>query len=171
MLNALQSTSGRIPQNESWSNSVASIQSLSNLSPFTFSQPEYSPSFFEPDPECPLAGHYGPVNGSNSTLGFEYPLSNALISLTPGEYSHASPMNRHCHPIIHPSSNFKCMGKPAHSFTGDVRDDGPESSIAAINRTPWDGLQQEPKTSINGGTFIGGNLNHIQRHGEAGECP
>ncbi|KAJ7918034.1 hypothetical protein B0H13DRAFT_1607901 [Mycena leptocephala] len=48
---------------------------------------------------------------------------------------------------------------------GDFRNDGPESSIAAINRTPWDG-QQEPKTSIN----IGGNLNHIQRHGEAGEC-
>ncbi|KAJ7918036.1 hypothetical protein B0H13DRAFT_1710105 [Mycena leptocephala] len=63
------------------------------------------------------------------------------------------------------------LGEPAHSFAGDAQNDGPESSIAVINHTPWDGLHLEPKTSINGGTFIGGNLNHIQRHGEAGECP
>jgi hypothetical protein len=48
---------------------------------------------------------------------------------------------------------------------GDSQNDEPESSIALNNRTPWDGLHPEPKTSINGG-----NLNHIQRHGEAGEC-
>jgi hypothetical protein len=34
---------------------------------------------------------------------------------------------------------------------------------------PWDGLPQRPETSINGGTFIGGNVNHIQHHGEPGE--
>ncbi|KAJ7918013.1 hypothetical protein B0H13DRAFT_1869794 [Mycena leptocephala] len=39
------SSSGRIRQEESWSNSAASIQSVLNLSPFTSSQPEYSPSF------------------------------------------------------------------------------------------------------------------------------
>jgi hypothetical protein len=33
----------------------------------------------------------------------------------------------------------------------------------------WDRPPQAPVTSINGGTFIGGNLNHIQRHGETGE--
>jgi hypothetical protein len=79
-------------------------------------------------------------------------------------------MNRHHPSIIHPSSHLQPLaglpGEPAHLFTGDFRNDEPESSIAAINRTPQGGLQQEPKTSIN----IGGNLNHIQRHGEAGEC-
>jgi hypothetical protein len=33
----------------------------------------------------------------------------------------------------------------------------------------WDGLPREPQTSINGGTFVGGNVNHIERHGEPGE--
>jgi hypothetical protein len=164
-----------MPQDESWSSSATSIQSLSNLPPFTFSQPEYSPSSFEPGPQHPLAGNHGPVNDSISTPGSGYPLSNALLLGPPGGYSHTSPMNRHDPPIIHPSRNFEpqagLLGEPAHSFMGDARNDGPESSIAAINRTPWDGLHQEPKTSINGGTFIGGNLNNIQRHGEAGECP
>ncbi|KAJ7899411.1 hypothetical protein B0H13DRAFT_1718138 [Mycena leptocephala] len=32
---------------------------------------------------------------------------------------------------------------------------------------PWD-RAHEPKTSINGGTFIGGNVNHTERHGETG---
>jgi hypothetical protein len=43
-------------------------------------------------------------------------------------------------------------------------------SVAGINHTPWDGLPG-PKTSISGGTFIGGNVNHNQHqhHGEAGE--
>ncbi|KAJ7797435.1 hypothetical protein B0H13DRAFT_2392150 [Mycena leptocephala] len=153
-------SSGQIPQNESWSNSAAPIQSLSNVPLFTFAQP---PSFFQPGPQRPPVIHYSPDNGSIITPGFEYPLSNVLISATPGEYSDTSPMNRH-----HPSSHLQPLagppGEPAHSFTGDFRNDEPESSITAINRTPWGGQQQEPKTSIN----IGGNLNHIQRHGEAG---
>ncbi|KAJ7910458.1 hypothetical protein B0H13DRAFT_2272472 [Mycena leptocephala] len=172
ILSSLQSSSGRIPQDESWSNSTASVQSLSNLPPFTFSQLEYSPFSFEPDPQRPLAGHHGPINGSTSTPGFGYPLSNVLLLGPPREYSHTSPMNRHDPSIIHCSPNFERLagplGEPDHSFTGDFRNDGPESSLTAINPTPWDGLQQEPKTSINGGTFIGGNLNNIQRHGEAG---
>ncbi|KAJ7918038.1 hypothetical protein B0H13DRAFT_2269318 [Mycena leptocephala] len=163
----LSSASGRIPQEESWFNSAAPIQSLSNLPPFTFAQPQYSPSFFEPGPQRPSVINYSPDNGSIGTSGFEYPLSNVLISATPGEYGHTSSINRHHPSIIHPSSHLHPLaglpGEPAHLFTGDFRNDEPESSITAINRTPWGGLQQEPKTSIN----IGGNLNHIQRHGEA----
>ncbi|KAJ7830688.1 hypothetical protein B0H13DRAFT_1654984, partial [Mycena leptocephala] len=34
---------------------------------------------------------------------------------------------------------------------------------------PCDGLPPEPQTSINGGTFIGGNVNHIQHQAESGE--
>jgi hypothetical protein len=33
----------------------------------------------------------------------------------------------------------------------------------------WDGLPRESQTRINGGTFVGGNVNHIERHGETGE--
>ncbi|KAJ7918030.1 hypothetical protein B0H13DRAFT_2269314 [Mycena leptocephala] len=159
ILRSAKNSSGQIPQNESWSNSAAPIQSLSNLPLFTFAQP---PSFFQPGPQRPPVIHYSPDNGSIITPGFEYPLSNVLISATPGEYSHTSLMN--CH---HPSSHLQPLagppGEPAHSFTGDFRNDEPESSITAINHTPWGGQRQEPKTSIN----IGGNLNHIQRHGEA----
>ncbi|KAJ7918017.1 hypothetical protein B0H13DRAFT_308516 [Mycena leptocephala] len=163
----LSSASGRIPQEESWSNSAAPIQSLSNLPPFTFAQPQYSPSFFKPGPQCPPVINYSPDDGSIGTSGFEYPLSNVL---TPGEHGHTSSINCHHPSIIHPSSHLQPLaglpGEPAHLFTGDFRNDEPDSSIAAINDTPWGGLQQEPKTSIN----IGGNLNHmnIQRHGEAG---
>ncbi|KAJ6551271.1 hypothetical protein B0H19DRAFT_1263941 [Mycena capillaripes] len=58
------------------------------------------------------------------------------------------------------------LGEPDHPFTGDFGND--ESAVSAIHRAPWDGLPHEGKTSINGGTFIGGDFNHIQRHGEAG---
>jgi hypothetical protein len=34
---------------------------------------------------------------------------------------------------------------------------------------PRDGLTPEPQTSINGGTFISGNVNYIQRQGESGK--
>ncbi|KAJ7918032.1 hypothetical protein B0H13DRAFT_308633, partial [Mycena leptocephala] len=161
----LSSASGQIPQEESWSNSAVPIQLLSNLPPFTFAQPQYSPSFFEPGPQRPPVINYSPDNGSIGTSGFEYPLSNVL---TPGEYGHTSPINHHHPSIIYPSSHLQPLaglpGEPAHLFTGDFRNDEPESSIAAINCTQWGGLPQEPKTNIN----IGGNLNHIQRHGEAG---
>jgi hypothetical protein len=135
----LSSASGRIPQEQSWSNSAAPIQLLLNLSPFTFSQPQYSPSFFEPGLQRPPVINYSPDNGSIGTPGFEYPLSSAFISAIPGQYSHTSPMNHH-----HPSSHLQPLAgppsEPAHSFTGDFRSDEPESSITAINRTQWGGL-------------------------------
>jgi hypothetical protein len=37
------------------------------------------------------------------------------------------------------------------------------------NACQWDGLPREPQTSINGGTFVGGNVNHIEHRGEPGE--
>jgi hypothetical protein len=42
-------------------------------------------------------------------------------------------------------------------------------SVAASNHLPWNDPPFQPKTNIHGGTFIGGNLNHTERHGEAGE--
>jgi hypothetical protein len=42
--------------------------------------------------------------------------------------------------------------------------------IADANSTfPWNTPENAQATSISGGTFIGGNVNHIQRHGETGE--
>ncbi|KAJ6529472.1 hypothetical protein DFH09DRAFT_934768, partial [Mycena vulgaris] len=52
-------------------------------------------------------------------------------------------------------------------FPGDFRGDA--SWVGAVNHAPWDSLPHEPKTSIHGGTFIRGNVNHIQRYGEQGE--
>ncbi|KAJ7705528.1 hypothetical protein B0H17DRAFT_670258 [Mycena rosella] len=46
-----------------------------------------------------------------------------------------------------------------------------DSHVTAIHQPavfPWNNDPHEPRTSITGGTFIGGNINHIQRHGELG---
>jgi hypothetical protein len=61
------------------------------------------------------------------------------------------------------------FSEPAHPAVASIGSN--TFSVAGINHTPWDGLPG-PKTSISGGTFIGGNVNHNQHqhHGEPGEC-
>jgi hypothetical protein len=45
------------------------------------------------------------------------------------------------------------------------------SLVTAMNTVfPWNNSPADvPRTTINGGSFIGGNVNYIQHRGEAGE--
>ncbi|KAJ7097683.1 hypothetical protein C8R44DRAFT_859837 [Mycena epipterygia] len=75
--------------------------------------------------------------------------------------------------ITYPSTDLElasnAIGQPDHLIDGG---DLPqvESAAARINYPilQKDNSQYKPETSINGGTFIGGNVTHIQRHGETG---
>ncbi|KAJ7489213.1 hypothetical protein FB451DRAFT_1224054 [Mycena latifolia] len=42
------------------------------------------------------------------------------------------------------------------------------NDVNAVSAYPWDRAPHGPHTRIRGGTFIGGNVNHIERHGESG---
>ncbi|KAJ7489211.1 hypothetical protein FB451DRAFT_1362173 [Mycena latifolia] len=42
------------------------------------------------------------------------------------------------------------------------------NDVNAASAYPWDRAPHGPHTRIRGGTFIGGNVNHIERHGESG---
>ncbi|KAJ7204826.1 hypothetical protein GGX14DRAFT_646481 [Mycena pura] len=68
-------------------------------------------------------------------------------------------------PITDPSTNFE-LPTSSHidPFPGNFG-----GFVAPINRPSWEEpVSHAPRTSINGGTFIGGNVNHIQRSGEPG---
>jgi hypothetical protein len=70
-------------------------------------------------------------------------------------------------PITDPSTNFELLtSSHIRPFPGNFQSDA--FSVAA-NHPSWeDLLPHAPRTSITGGTFIGGNVNHIQRSGEPG---
>ncbi|KAJ7437405.1 hypothetical protein FB451DRAFT_1305732 [Mycena latifolia] len=76
--------------------------------------------------------------------------------------------------ITYPSTSVELGSSTDHQpemfLAGN--DNGPPfgPSAAMINNSvfPWERSQHQPKTKINGGTFIGGNVNHFQRHGERG---
>jgi hypothetical protein len=76
--------------------------------------------------------------------------------------SYQHPENR---AIEYPLTGFTSAGT-SHNSHPPPADFGRE----IINQPifPWD-RAHEPKTSINGGTFIGGNVNHTECHGETGE--
>ncbi|KAJ7508047.1 hypothetical protein B0H11DRAFT_1848433 [Mycena galericulata] len=73
-----------------------------------------------------------------------------------------------------PSKHFEphssTPSEPGHAVPGNVCEPVPESNAALIKGPdfPWDHRQDGSRTSIRGSTFIGGNVNHIQRHGEIG---
>jgi hypothetical protein len=64
--------------------------------------------------------------------------------------------------MSYPSINLGLLtdqfGEPVAPGMADIRSN--TSSVAAINRLPWDSPTHEPKT-ISGGTFISGNVNYI----------
>ncbi|KAJ7433421.1 hypothetical protein B0H11DRAFT_2259379 [Mycena galericulata] len=74
-------------------------------------------------------------------------------------FSSRHPSTDHYH--VHPANFEHGASQPDHIPAG--------RSLAVINTPfPFERPLHEPKTSINGGTFIGGNVNNIQRHGETG---
>ncbi|KAJ7035191.1 hypothetical protein C8F04DRAFT_1233840 [Mycena alexandri] len=73
------------------------------------------------------------------------------------------------YPSAHSEPHLNSAGEPGHPFPGDVREPARDSNVALTNRPDylWDRPQDRSRTSIQGSTFIGGNVN-IQRHGEIG---
>ncbi|KAJ7845473.1 hypothetical protein B0H13DRAFT_2409698, partial [Mycena leptocephala] len=68
-------------------------------------------------------------------------------------------------PIVYSSANSGLLTSPAPPVA-ECRSN--TFSVTPINHLSWDDPPLQPQTSIHGGTFIGGNVNHIQRHGEVG---
>ncbi|KAJ6536693.1 hypothetical protein DFH09DRAFT_1401111 [Mycena vulgaris] len=101
---------------------------------------------------------------------FEYPPSTTESSLRaelPDTYYGANFLNR---AIEYPSKNYEERSPPGiRPSPNDFCSEAP-LNFNAVNYAvlPWAG-SHEPKTNINGGTFIGGNVNHIQHgRGEPG---
>ncbi|KAJ7506171.1 hypothetical protein B0H11DRAFT_2272374 [Mycena galericulata] len=68
------------------------------------------------------------------------------------------------HYQVHPGNIEQRQSRPGH-----IPAYRPLRSLAGIHTPfPLERPVHEPKTSINGGTFIGGNVNNIQGHGETG---
>ncbi|KAJ7447901.1 hypothetical protein B0H11DRAFT_1878516 [Mycena galericulata] len=68
------------------------------------------------------------------------------------------------HYHVHPADFEQGRSQPDH-----IPADPPLRSLPMTNTSfPFERPLHEPKTSINGGTFIGGNVNNIQHHGETG---
>ncbi|KAJ7899401.1 hypothetical protein B0H13DRAFT_796377 [Mycena leptocephala] len=129
----------------------------------------------------PMSGtheYYGQVLSSDNEPIFE-PTSTALVlNSEPFAEIFSEQTQPRIAPSFHPSnttadasfdfslnSNFL-----AGSFGEPVVDDiGSNAfSVATRNHLPWNDPPFQLKTNIHGGTFIGGNLNHTEHHGEAG---
>ncbi|KAJ7461404.1 hypothetical protein B0H11DRAFT_1872127 [Mycena galericulata] len=68
------------------------------------------------------------------------------------------------HYHVHPADFEQGRSQPDH-----IPADPPLRSLPMTNTSfPFERPLHESKTSINGGTFIGGNVNNIQHHGETG---
>jgi hypothetical protein len=127
--------------------------------------------------------YYGQVLPSENQPIFD-PMSTALVlnSMSSAEIFSEQTQPRFT-PSFHPSntradvsfdfslnSDFLAgsFGEPAAQVAAGIG--GNTFSVTSINHFPWDDPLFQPKTSINGGTFIGGNVNHNQHHGEPGAC-
>jgi hypothetical protein len=152
-----------------------------SVNSITFEYPSTNPA--------PMSGtheYYGQVLPSENQPTFN-PTSTALVlNSEPSAEIFSEQTQPRFVPSFHPSnttadvsfdfslnSDFLAgsFGEPAHPAVASIGSNA--FTVAGINHTPWDGLPG-PKTSISGGTFIGGNVNHNQHqhqhHGEPGEC-
>ncbi|KAJ7196470.1 hypothetical protein GGX14DRAFT_574797 [Mycena pura] len=134
---------------------------------------------------APLPWNSRPSSFSQSDREFSSltPLTNSVpISGTHGEYSYNFPSNHQ------PSSLPVSLSSALIPMLSTIEETQPRLAISFHpSSTAVDSLQQPPigrtdvdpraitdpstnfeRTSINGGTFIGGNVNHIQRSGEPG---
>jgi hypothetical protein len=142
----------------------------------TFEYPSTNPA--------PMSGtheYYGQVLPSENQPIFD-PMSTALVrNPVPSAEIFSEQTQPRFAPLFHPSNTtadvsfYPSLNSDflAGSFgepVPPVANIGSNTfSVATINCLPWDDPPFQPKTNIHGGTFIGGNLNHTERHGEAGE--
>ncbi|KAJ7445938.1 hypothetical protein B0H11DRAFT_2249115 [Mycena galericulata] len=159
----------------SWGRHVSHVGqgSLSGLSNHHLGLENSRAVDYNPDAEPPSSSSEYTVSPSPSALVSFGPSSS------PSRYPFLSPPdwagdalsgnNAANYPCVY-SKNFEqapttTVSEPRH-FLAEL----PSEALASVDDLSfsWDRPLHEPGTSINGGTFISGNVNNVQRHGEAG---
>ncbi|KAJ7861340.1 hypothetical protein B0H13DRAFT_2282467 [Mycena leptocephala] len=208
ILNRTQSSSLLVADEDPWATYDASGPSFSNSLPSTFlpqehefnSQHHLGSLSTTSSSQDFTAGYHEQFYESVNSMGSEYPLSSFVpVAGTPGDFSEISPsdnpfgltstgllpspllsaqiFSEEMQPQITPSSNLQLLtgpfGEPTLPGMG---------SVAGTSCQPWDDRSQEQRV-INGGTFIGGNLNYFhtavmppsisadQAAGQTNNCP
>jgi hypothetical protein len=121
----------------------------------------------------PLAPLLGPSShrrsGSPFSPELRLPPITYLLDLAGHPSGSGAPWeNTHKHGKYH-SADFNLRTRQC-SETPAEKSSGSQLSLSNNNEFLWNHLPNAPATSINGGTFVSGNVNNIQRHGETGEC-
>lgn len=152
-------------RNNSYSN-ASTTSSSSDCPPRQIRQLELpQPSTADgPDNESPGEGHHGLHPSAVNTRAIASvpgALDSNLFDLADASSSHALVENQDF-PSEYPSADLE-PGPNEYPNSG--------SHTMSDNNLafPWTRPQDARPTSINGGTFIGGNVTNIQRHGEDGE--
>ncbi|KAJ7089965.1 hypothetical protein C8R44DRAFT_720349, partial [Mycena epipterygia] len=134
--------------------------------------PLYPQNYLWPVPTASASESYSiPFQNPSPQLeSFSHPDGSGPRNALDGHNFYPGAPNR---AITYPSTDFEpYTDAPSgcdHLFPGDVRERELQSK-AAFGRphSPWNRPRDGPKTSIHGSTFVGGNVNHIQRQGEIG---
>jgi hypothetical protein len=105
-------------------------------------------------------------NQGSSQPQFALPWNSEFPTLEYPPSSHAYDENRYS-PDVFQSADPRAgpPQSPGYLVEANFRS---RPTADGNNAFPWNRPSDAPSTSINGGTFIGGNVNNIQRHGEAG---
>jgi hypothetical protein len=127
-------------------------------------------------------GYYNQILPSENQSTFE-PTSAVLVrNPVPSAEIFSEQTRPRFAPSFHPSNttadvSFDFSLNSGGFLAGSLSEPAPPTadigsdtfSVTAINHLPWDEPPFHPKTSIHGGTFVSGNVNHIQRHSESGK--
>ncbi|KAF7358362.1 hypothetical protein MVEN_00886200 [Mycena venus] len=104
-------------------------------------------------------------NQGSSQPQFALPWNSEFPALEYPPGSHASEENLHSLDV-YPAD----LGVGPTKYPGYLMEPsfGSRPTVNGSKAFPWNHPSNAPSTSINGGTFIGGNVKNIQRHGEPG---
>ncbi|KAF7344290.1 NACHT domain-containing protein [Mycena venus] len=129
-------------------------------------------NYFEPMssghgvPSCaesiPLLQNQGP-----SQHHFALPWNSQFPALEYPTSSHTPVGNQRC-PLQYYSADFELGPGRSRDYYPAEPNFGAQLDINGNNLFPWNRLPDAAPTSINGGTFISGNMYNIKRHGETG---
>ncbi|KAJ7044638.1 hypothetical protein C8F04DRAFT_1249906 [Mycena alexandri] len=133
---------------------------------------------FSPPESEPASQESAHATRSFVSLPPEYPfLQQPRFSMFSNPPTSQNPDFQGSYPGItpgYPSPNFEprpsTHDRSEHPSSSDVRGPTGDSDVGIFNQRPlpWERPQDEPRTSIHGSTFIGGNVNYNERQGESG---
>ncbi|KAJ7871566.1 hypothetical protein B0H13DRAFT_1895713 [Mycena leptocephala] len=139
----------------------------------TFEYPSTNPA--------PVSGtreYYGQILSSDNQPTFDVMSTTLVLNSVPSMEIFSEQTQPPFTPLFHPSNTtadvFFYPSPNSEFLAGSFGEPASPAanigtnifSAATINHFPWADPPLQPRTSINGGTFIGGNVNHVQQHGE-----